>query len=191
MSKLFIENPPKIYLKDSDKVRLADYRARIVKETNPREPCYNEDLVFEKAEDESLIPANALHKWKFDCNNEHEPIWFFTTAERCKEMVSEDPSYWTLPKLIEFEKTEKRLYQDWWDGHVYGYIVEKWDEKRREWMQTSSLWGMYGAEELMLNLAEETDGVSIPICLDAEDMKYEFDNTEKKVNEFDGSNPVA
>ena len=63
-------------------------------------------------------------------------------------------------------------------------MVEKWDEKRREWMKTSSLWGMYGAEELMLNLAEETDGVSIPICLDDEDMKYEFDNTEKKVNEF-------
>ena len=184
MSKLFIENPPKIYLKGSDKVRLADYRARIVKETNPREPCYNEDLVFEKVEDESLIPANALHKWKFNPNNGYAPFWFFTTAERCKEMVSEDPSYWTLPKLIEFEKIEKRLYQDWWDGHVYGYIVEKWDEKRREWMQTSSLWGMYGTEELMLNLAEETDGVSIPICLDDEDMKYDFDNTEKKVNEF-------
>lgn len=184
MSKLFIENPPKIYLKDSDKVRLADYRARIVKENNPLEPCDNEDLVFEKAEDESLIPANALHKWKFDPNNWREPIWFFTTAERCKEMVSEDPSYWTLPKLIEFEKTEKKLYYDWQNGHVYGYIVEKWDEKRREWMQTSSLWGMYGAEELMMNLVEETDGVSIPICIDDEEMKYEFENTEKKVNEF-------
>ena len=191
MSKLFIENPPKIYLKNSDKVRLADYRARIVKETNSREPCYNEDLVFEKVEDESLIPANALHKWKFNPNNEYAPIWFFTTAERCKEMVSEDPSYWTLPKLIEFEKIEKKLYQDWWDGNVYGYVIEKWDNKRREWMQTSSLWGMYGAEELMLNLAEETDGVSIPICLDDEDMKYDFDNTEKKVNEFDGSTPAA
>lgn len=189
MSKLFIENPPKIYLKDSDKVRLADCRVRIVKENNPLEPCDNEDLVFEKAEDESLIPANALHKWKFDCNNEHEPIWFFTTAERCKKMVSEDPSYWTLPKLIEFEKTEKKLYQDWWDGNVYGYIVEKWDDKQRKWIQVSSLWGMYGAEELMMNLAEETDGVSIPICIDTEDMKYDFDNTEKKVNEFDGSTP--
>ena len=64
-------------------------RARIVKETYPNEPCVNEDLVFEKGEDEFLIPANALHKWKFVCNNEHEPIWFFTTAERCKKMVSD------------------------------------------------------------------------------------------------------
>ena len=47
------------------------------------------------------------------------------------------------------------------------------------------------ALELMLNLAEETDGVSIPICLDDEDMKYDFDNTEKKVNEFDCSTPAA
>ena len=189
MSKLFIENPPKIYLKDSDKARLADCRARIVKETYPNEPCVNEDLVFEKAEDESSIPANALMKWKFDCNHEYEPIWFFTTAERCKKMVSEDPSYWTLSKLNEFKTIEKKLYQNWWDGNVYGYIIEKWDEKHREWKQEKSRWGMYGADSLMTYLAEDTDGVSIPICLDDEDMKYEFGNTEKKVNEFDGSTP--
>ena len=182
MSKLVTD--PRIYLKESDKVRLADYRARIVRETDPREPCDNEDLVFEKAEDRFLIPKNALYKWKFDCNNEHEPIWFYTTAERCKKMVSENPSYWTLPKLTEFAEIEHQLYQDWYDGHVYGYIIEKWDKKRREWMTTSSLWGMYGADELLMQLAEETDGVNIPVCVDEEEMKYEFDNTEKKINEF-------
>jgi len=185
MSKLFTENPPKIYLKDSDKVRLADYRARIVKETDPREPCDNEDLVFEKAKSIEDVPNDALKAWQFNPTGE----WFFTTAERCKKMVSEDPSYWSQEKLEEFAKIEGRLYRDWWDGHVYGYIIEKWDEKRREWMQTSSRWGMYGAEELMYNLAEDTDGVSIPICLDDEEMKYEFDNTEKRVNEFDGNTP--
>lgn len=182
MAKLF--NDLRIYLKDSDKVRLASYRARIVREQNPREPADNEDLVFEKAEDESLIPANALMKWKFDCNHEHEPIWFFTTAKRCKEMVSEDPSDWTKEKLEEFAKIEKKHYQDWWDGNVYGFIIEKWDEKCRKWMYVRSLYGMYGSEELLVNLAEETDGVNIPVCLDSESMKYDFDNTEKKVNEF-------
>ena len=182
MSKLFTD--PRIYLKESDKVRLADYRARIVRESDPCEPCDHEDLVFEKAEDESLIPANALLKWKFDCNHEHEPIWFFTTAERCKRMVSENPSYWTKKKLEEFARIERRLYQDWYDGHVYGYIIEKWDAKRREWMTTSSAWGMYGSKDLLENLATETDGVNIPVCIDSEDMKYDFDNTEKKINEF-------
>ncbi len=182
MSKLF--NDPRIYLKDSDKVHLADYRARIVRETNPIEPCDNEDLVFEKAEDEILIPKNALYKWKFDCNNEHEPIWFFTTAERCKQMVSDNPFAWTLRMLKKFAEIEHRLYQDWYDGHVYGYIIEKWDEKRREWMTTSSLWGMYGAEDLFENLATETDGVNIPVCVDEEEMKYEFPNVERKANEF-------
>jgi hypothetical protein len=174
----------RIYLKDSDRVRLADYRARIVREENPREPAEHEDLVFKRTEDETLIPKNALHKWKFDCNHEHEPIWFFTTAERCNEMVSKDPSYWTKEKLIEFEKIERKLYQDWYDGHVYGYIIEKWDEKRREWITTSSLWGMYGSKELLENLASDTDGVNIPICINEEDMKYEFDNCEKTINEF-------
>ena len=174
----------KIYLKDSDKARLANKRVRIVRESDPREPCDNEDLVFEKAEDESLIPANALMKWKFDCNNEHEPIWFFTTAERCKKMVSEDPSYWTKKKLEKFARIEKKLYQNWWDGNVYGYIIESWDEKCREWKNESSLWGMYGSEELIYNLSAMSDLDDIPVCIDEEKMKYDFDNTEKKVNEF-------
>ena len=106
-------------------------------------------------------------------------------------MVSEDPSYWTLPKLIEFEKAEKKLYQDWWDGHVYGYVIEKWVEKQRKWMQISSLWGMYGEKDLYDNIGDTIDlfydevgRVNIPICIDDEEMKYEFENTEKKVNEF-------
>ena len=183
MAKLF--NDTRIYLKDSDKVRLADYRARIVRDNNPTEPCDNEDLVFEKVEDESLIPENALYKWKFQLHG--QSIWFFTTAERCKKMVSVDPSYWTLPKLKEFAEIEHRLYEDWYTGHVYGYIIEKWDEKRREWMTTSSLWGMYGAKALFDNLATETDGVNIPVCVDKEEMKYEFPNVEWKVNGFENS----
>lgn len=176
MSKLF--NDIRIYLKVSDKVRLADCRARIVRESNPCEPCYNEDLVFEKADGE--VPTEAIYTWYFAPMG----VTFYTTPERCKKMVSEDPSYWTQKKLEEFAKIEGRLYKDWWDSHVYGYIIEKWDAKRREWMTTSSLWGMYGADELLMHLAEETDGVNIPVCVDEEDMKYDFDNVEKKVNEF-------
>ena len=181
MAKLF--NDPRIYLKNSDKVRLADYRARIVRETNPREPCDNEDLVFEKADSKDDINSNALMSWKFQPYGQ-DYIWFFTTAERCKRMVSEDPSYWTQEKLEQFAKQERKLYEDWYDGHVYGYIIEKWDEKRRKWMTTSSLWGMYGAKDLFDNLATETDGVSIPVCIDNEDLKYDFKNVEMKPNQF-------
>ena len=169
----------KIYLKDSDKARLADVRVRIVQDTDPREPCDNEDLVFEKAD--GKVPAEAIHTWYFAPMG----ITFYTTAKRCREMVSKDPSDWTKHKLEELAKIEGRLYRDWYDGHVYGYIIEKWDEKRREWMTTSSLYGMYGAKDLFENLATETDGVNIPICIDKEEMKYEFDNVEKRVNEFD------
>jgi hypothetical protein len=99
-------------------------------------------------------------------------------------MVSEDTSYWTEDKLKKFAEIEGKLYREWWDGHVYGYIIEKWDEKRREWTTTSSHWGMYGSKDLFENIASETNGVNIPICINEEDMKYEFDNCEKTINEF-------
>ena len=108
MSKLF--NSTRIYLKDSDKARLADYRARIVRE----------------------------------------------------------------------------------GGHVYGIVVEKWDEKRREWAHVDSIWGMHGAEQVQHRLNDEIDllydevgGANITVCVDEEAMKYEFDNVEQELNEFD------
>ena len=133
---------PKIYLKDSDKVRLADYRARIVRETNPREPCDNEDLVFEKVENKEDIPKDALYSWYFAPMN----VWFFTTADRCKQMVSEDPSYWTKEKLEEFARIEGQLYRNWWNGEVYGYwdieMIDKHTNKyvvTEEWIKHKSL----------------------------------------------------
>ena len=181
MSKQFAEDPVKIYLKDSDKVKLADWRVRIVRETDPRSPEDNEDLVFVRVSGKDNVPKNAIYTWQFSPNGG----WYYTTEARCKKMVSPDKKYWTKKKLDYFKEVEARLWRDWWDGKVYGYIVEKWDAKRREWMTTSSLWGMYGAKDLFDNLATETDGVSIPVCIDNEDLKYDFKNVEMKPNQFE------
>ena len=177
----------KIYFESSDKARLADRRLRIVVDVNPLEPCDNEDLVFEKAEDETMIPTNALFTWKFDCNHEHEPIWFFTTAERCKEMVSKDPSYWTKEKLQHFAEIEKRLYQDWYDGKVFGFVSEVWNSATRKWDCTAAVYGMYGVDELMENIGDYLTNNDMLVCFnDAghEELKYEFDNAEMFRNEF-------
>lgn len=185
MSKQFIEDPIKIYLKDSDKVKLADWRVRIVRETSPRSPEDNEDLVFVRVSSKDNVPKNALHSWKLENNGPGDTAFFWTNEARCKKMVSDNPADYTEEKLKYFEKVERRLWTDWLHGNVYGYVVEKWDAKRREWMHTSSLWGMYGAKDLFDNLATETDGVSIPVCIDNEDMKYDFKNVEMKPNQFE------
>jgi hypothetical protein len=106
-------------------------------------------------------------------------------------MVSDDPSYWTKEKLEHFADIEKKLWRHYLANEVYGYIIEKWDEKQREWIAISSTWGMYGAKDVYDNLGNDIDlfydevgGASIPICIDEEAMKYEFDNCEKVINEF-------
>lgn len=185
MSKLF--NVTRIYLKDSDKVRLANYRARIVRDTCPRRPDEYEDLVFVSDKKEKFIPEKVLMSWGLVPTQET----FFTTAERCKQMISPDPSYWTQEKLEFFKNAEMQIWRDWLASRVYGIIIEKWDEKRREWTCIDSTWGIYGKKDVYDNLGDEIDlhydevgGASIPVCVDEEDMKYEFDNVEKKVNEF-------
>ena len=185
----------RIYLKESDVPHLAKKRIRIIREVNPHEPCDNEDLVFKKASDESLIPANALFKWSIEMPN--GTWWFFTTAERCNKMVSPDPACWTFEKLQEFARIEKRIYESWRDGHVYAFICEKWVNKRRRWEAIDHIHGgMYGAEDLMNNLKDflefnESDDGSLPVCIDSEEMKYEFDNCEKSVNEFSSADEAS
>lgn len=173
----------KIYLKDSDIPRLAARRARIVRELDSREPCDNEDLVFIRVWDKRDIPADAIFSWRFD-PQDHEPIWFYTTAERCKEMVSPDPSNWTQQKLHGLADSEKQLYKAWDEGRVYGFVIEEWSDVQRNWMTTASVWGMYGSESLLENLSEELSDAEIPVCIDSEDLKYDFENVEKKLNEF-------
>ena len=171
----------KIYLKDSDKARLANKRIRIVRETSPREPCDNEDLVFEKAKSFNDIPDNKLKTWYFAPLG----VWFFTTAERCKRMVAEDPSYWTDDKLSTFVKIEEQLYKDWNNGDVYGIIIEEWDANNRTWKHIRSYYGMYGATSLIDNINDELKrDPNYVVCIDDETMKYDFDDVEMRVNEF-------
>ena len=74
----------------------------------------------------------------------------------------------------------------------YGLGVEKWDEKQRKWTCIDSTYGLYGTKDVYDNLGNEIDllhdevgGASILVCVDEEEMKYEFDNVEKKANEFE------
>ena len=138
--------------------------------------------MFEKADSKDAIPDDALFTWTF--NYPETPMHFFTTAERCKKLVSEDSSYWTQEKLAEFARIEHRLYQDWYDGRVYGYVEERWNEKTRSWEHVSSCYGYYGTDEILRAVKEIMGNEDLVVCINSEEMKYDFDNVEKKVNEF-------
>ena len=173
----------KFFLESSTTARLADNRVRIVRESNPREPRYNEDLVFAVADDKTSIPKDAIYTWQFDCNGEHEPFYFYTTAKRCKQMVAEDPSYWTQEKLAKFAEIEKQLYKDWWESKVYGLIFEEWSAEQRQFVPSTtyiSTWGIYGEDALVdvLNDYDDVKRGKFIICV-SDGMKDDFMNSTK------------
>lgn len=182
----------KFFLENSDKARLADNRVRIVHESNPREPQFNEDLVFAVADDKTSIPKDAIYTWQFDCNGEREPFYFYTTAKRCKQMVAKDPSYWTQEKLAKFAELEKQLYKDWWEDRVYGLVFEEWSAEQRQFVSSTaciSIWGIYGEDALinvLNNYADVKSGKFI-ICTD-NGVKYDFmDSTKIDVETYPNS----
>lgn len=157
-----MDNILKFYLENSDKVRLADVRCRIVRECNPREPQYNEDLVFAVATSKKSIPEDSLYTWQFDFDGKRDPLYFYATALRCRKMIADDPSYWTYEKLVWFAEQEKKLYKDWWEGNVYGIVFEEWNPKQRKFETSKkfvSTWGMYGEDEL-INVLNDNNNIT-------------------------------
>lgn len=47
---------------------------------------------------------------------------------------------------------------------MYGFAVEKWDERRNEWEWRCGTSGIKNVGSLLLALAQETDGTDIPLC---------------------------
>ena len=173
----------KIFLEDSDKARLADNRVRIVRESNPREPRYNEDLVFAVATSKKSIPEDSLYTWQFDFDGKHDPLYFYATALRCRKMIADDPSYWTHEKLVWFAEQEKKLYKDWWEGKVYGLIFEEWSAEQRQFVPSTtyiSTWGIYGEDALVdvLNDYDDVKRGKFIICV-SDGMKDDFMNSTK------------
>lgn len=54
-----------------------------------------------------------------------------------------------------------RIYKD---NGMYEYTIEQWDDRRKEWMKTSFGTPSRSIEQMLEDLATETDGTDIPIC---------------------------
>lgn len=173
----------KFFLESSTTARLADNRVRIVRESNPREPQFNEDLVFAVATSKKSIPEDSLYTWQFDFDGKRDPLYFYATALRCRKMIADDPSYWTHEKLVWFAEQEKKLYKDWWEGNVYGIVFEEWNPKQRKFETSKKLisnWGIYGEDALVdvLNDYNDVKSGKFIICV-GDDVKGDFVNSTK------------
>lgn len=156
----------KIYKTDSENARLANKRLRIVYDRSAERPDKMMDLVFTFTRDEEEVPNDAIYTWDWYDNSDGTTYHFYTTEDRCREMVVEDSSYWSEEKLEKFEEEERSLFEDWASGKVFGYVIEHWDEAQRKFVLEDSLWGMYGVDDLLDNIEDEIEGEDIVVCLD-------------------------
>lgn len=139
----------------SEAARMADRRVRIVREDMPARPSAAMDLVFQEAESESSVPGDALYRWKLDGGPRGKPVWFFTTEDRCRRFGATPSGGWDQAALSDMAESEKKVWADWLDGNVFGWVAEAWDPARREFVAEDSCWGYYGLDEIYQVVEEE------------------------------------
>lgn len=144
----------------SKAARLADIRVRIIRDEAASDPCGMIGTVFEKAGN-GAVPENALYS--FRCLGTE----FFTDEARCRKVISDDPADWTAEKLEKIASVEKKLYEDWAEGRVYGWVLESWNAEERMWAHEDSCWGYYGIGEILEAAGNARPPGEIPVCADA------------------------
>lgn len=164
----------KIHLSCQRKARLADWRLRIVRDDSPEKPSEHFSSVF--------APVGELKDWiggqypSFIADGE----CFGTSDSRLREQYSKDPKDWTKERLGLVAEREKTIWKAWEDGDCFGVVLERWNEREREWTRYDSLWGAYGAGEVQSLVDQVASGSDYPgdescvLCCD-EDCKYCFD----------------
>ena len=77
------------------------------------------------------------------------------------KLFNDTPIYGIDSGYVKETGWRARIYKD---NGMYEYTIEQWDDRRKEWMKTSFGTPSRSIEQMLEDLATETDGTDIPIC---------------------------
>lgn len=163
--------------------RLADQRLIVVRDPSPRRPDEDQDLVFDQVVFDGEGPRGEIRGFTV---KEYCGDGYVTLSAR-KEKVEEEVA--ACKKSVEnfnekqwlkkIRAAEKKLWQCWMDGEVYGVVVQCWSPSERQWKCLECCYQLYGWEDVKNIAKEYSSNSSLAIsayCIDSsigrvEDMR--------------------
>lgn len=160
---------------NSREARLADKRLLVMRDCLCKAPDDCMDLVFHNGNGD-------VFGFKLRENYGYETEVF--TADRAKvEEKSKACGHKTeaekLAWLEETKEAEKKLWQAWMDGEVYGVIVQEWNDSERYWNIVDEHFDLFGWSKLVECLKDmKLD------CIDVFCIGKELGNPENWKDEY-------
>ena len=159
--------------------RLANVRLVLVKDCSGRAPDENTDLIFHRGHGEV---------WGFKLRETYGYETEVFTADRkkveeeskaCGHKTEAEKRAW----LEGIKDAEKKMWQAWMDGEIYGIVVQKWDEAERRFYCIDCMYELYGWNDVVECLKDmDKTGIEV-FCVD--DECGDPDNWKKEFRELD------
>ena len=92
----------------------------------------------------------------------------------------EDKEKW----LKDIKESEMKMWQAYYDGEVYGILIQEWNDEERQFKIVESLWGMYGFDAMKANFMDIVGNYDID-CFVVENDLGDPENWKKEFREFD------
>ena len=165
----------KLISENDREARLANKRIFIMKDGVCRAPDVSMDLIFHRGHGEV---------WGFKLRETYGYEEEVFTADRkkveeeskaCGHKTEEEKRAW----LEGIKNAEKKIWQAWMDGDMYGIVTQVWNEAEREWKCVDAQFEIFGWSDVVEVLKDmDKTGVEV-FCVDSEcgnpkDWKNEF-----------------
>ena len=92
----------------------------------------------------------------------------------------EDKEKW----LKNIKDSEEKMWQSYYDGEVYGILIQEWNNEERQFKTVHSLYGLYGFDDLKANIMDVVGNYDID-CFVAENDLGDPIQWIKEFREFD------
>lgn len=159
----------------SREARLANKRLLIVKDGVCRAPDVSMDLIFHRGHGEV---------WGFKLKESYGYESEVFTADRakvdeeskaCGHKTEAEKRAW----LEGIKEAEKKLWQAWMDGDMYGIVVQEWNASERNWNVVDATFEIFGWSDVVECLKDmKLDDIDV-FCIDKDlgdpvDWKAEY-----------------
>ena len=170
----------KFISKKTKEARLANRRVLLIRDLSCLAPDKFMDTIFHPGHGEifgfKVVSFDRKYSEVFTCDKSA----LQKEIDAMKFKSEEDKEKW----LKDIKESEMKMWQAYYDGEVYGILIQEWNDEDREFKTCDSLWGMYGFDDVKANIKDVVDNYDID-CFAVENELGDPENWKKEFREFD------
>jgi hypothetical protein len=170
----------KFISENTREARLANRRVLLARDESCSAPDKYMDTLFHPGHGEvhgfSVMSSDRNHFETFTCSSEALQKEFDAMNFKSEE----DKDKW----LDGIKDSEKKMWQAYFDGEVYGIFIEEWNNEERRFRTVDALWGIYGLDDMKANIADIVGNYDID-CFVVDNELGDPENWKDDYREFD------